>query len=235
MQHHDLSISHLSEDPEFESRVEAPFAVLVAVGLQVLLASVSLERGWTLWKLPGWIWLIAVLPELLLVGALSLPVSRRALERAGHRRQVSVALVVVIGIANIVALIALIGSLLSAQEKVGAELLLKGLSIWGTNVIAFGLLYWEIDGGGPDARREHPNLIDRDFQWPQFENPQLVSPGWQPHLVDYIYTSFTNSIAFSPTDAMPLSHRMKMLMLAESSVSVVAVLLVASRAVNILV
>ena len=79
MQHHDLSISHLSEDPEFESRVEAPFAVLVAVGLQVLLASVSLERGWTLWKLPGWIWLIAVLPELLLVGALSLPVSRRAL------------------------------------------------------------------------------------------------------------------------------------------------------------
>lgn len=235
MERHGLPVGRLAEDPEFESRVEAPIAVLVAVGLQVLLASVSLDRGWTLWTLPGWVWLIAVVPELFLVIALSLPVSRRALERSGYRRQFSVALVVVIGVANIAALIALIGSLLHAQEKIGAELLLKGLTIWGTNVIAFGLLYWEVDGGGPDGRRESPTVVDRDFQFPQFENPQLVSPGWQPHLVDYIYTSFTNSIAFSPTDAMPLSRRAKVMMLAESSVSAVAVLLVASRAVNILV
>jgi hypothetical protein len=65
------------------------------------------------------------------------------------------------------------------------------------------------------------------------ENPQLVPPGWQPELVDYLYVSFTNSIAFSPTDAMPLSRWAKLLMLAESAISAVTVLLVAARAVNI--
>jgi hypothetical protein len=72
-----------------------------------------------------------------------------------------------------------------------------------------------------------------DFQFPQMENPQLAQPGWRPHLVDYLYVSFTNSIAFSPTDAMPLTRRAKMLMLSESGISAVTVLLVAARAVNI--
>jgi hypothetical protein len=65
------------------------------------------------------------------------------------------------------------------------------------------------------------------------ENPQLAEPGWRPHLVDYLYVSFTNSIAFSPTDAMPLTRRAKMLMLSESTASSLTVLLVAARAVNI--
>jgi hypothetical protein len=65
------------------------------------------------------------------------------------------------------------------------------------------------------------------------ENPQLAAPGWRPELIDYLYVSFTNSIAFSPTDAMPLSRWAKMLMLAESSVSSLTVLLVTARAVNI--
>jgi hypothetical protein len=41
--------------------------------------------------------------------------------------------------------------------------------------------------------------------------------------------------AFSPTDAMPLTRPAKALMAAESTLSVVTVLLVAGRAVNILV
>jgi len=65
------------------------------------------------------------------------------------------------------------------------------------------------------------------------ENPQLVEPGWNPELVDYIYVSFTNSIAFSPTDAMPLTRRAKLLMLFESAISAITILLVAARAVNI--
>jgi hypothetical protein len=65
------------------------------------------------------------------------------------------------------------------------------------------------------------------------ENPRLAQPGWYPHLIDYIYVSFTNSIAFSPTDTLPLTRRAKMLMLAESAISAVTVLLVAARAVNI--
>ena len=66
------------------------------------------------------------------------------------------------------------------------------------------------------------------------ENPELAEPGWTPHLIDYIYVSFTNSIAFSPTDAMPLTRRAKLLMLLESAASIVTLLLVAARAVNIL-
>jgi hypothetical protein len=65
------------------------------------------------------------------------------------------------------------------------------------------------------------------------ENPELAPAGWQPELVDYIYVSFTNSIAFSPTDAMPLSRRAKLLMLTESLLSALTLLLVAARAVNI--
>ena len=87
--------------------------------------------------------------------------------------------------------------------------------------------------GGP-AIRWQPDPPPPDFQFPQMENPQLAEPGWYPKLEDYIYVSFTNAIAFSPTDAMPLTRRAKRLMLAESAISVMTVVLVAGRAVNIL-
>ena len=132
-----------------------------------------------------------------------------------------------------VAVAPLIASLLSAQEKSGGELLLKAATIWSTNVITFGLLFWELDRGGPIRRRE-PDPPPHDFQFPQDENPALAEPGWYPRLADYAYVSFTNAIAFSPTDAMPLTRRAKMLMLTESAISAITVLLVAARAVNIL-
>jgi hypothetical protein len=103
---------------------------------------------------------------------------------------------------------------------------------WGTNVIAYGLWFWGFDRGGPVRRRE-PDPPPPDFQFPQMENPQLAAPDWHPHLVDYIYISFTNSIAFSPTDAMPLSRWAKLVMLSESGISAISILLVAARAVNI--
>jgi hypothetical protein len=106
------------------------------------------------------------------------------------------------------------------------------MTIWSTNVIAFGLWYWGLDRGGP-VKRLQPDSPSPDFQFPQMENPQLVAPGWYPELVDYIYVSFTNSIAFSPTDAMPLTRRAKLLMLFESAISAITILLVAARAVNI--
>ena len=92
------------------------------------------------------------------------------------------------------------------------------MTIWSTNVIAFGLWYWIFDRGGPVRRRED-NPPPADFQWPQMENPELAAPGWHPRLFDYIYVSYTNSIAFSPTDAMPLTRPAKLLMLTQSSAS----------------
>ncbi len=151
----------------------------------------------------------------------------------GLRRKVALALVGVIAAANVFELVALIASLLSGHERSGGELLLKGATIWSTNVITFGLLFLEFDRGGP-ARRREPDPPPRDFQFPQDDNPALAEPGWYPRLVDYVYVSFTNSIAFSPTDVLPLTRRVKMMMLAESAISAITVRLVAARAVNIL-
>lgn len=123
--------------------------------------------------------------------------------------------------------------MLSAQEKSGGELLFKGVTIWSTNAITFGLLFWEFDRGGPMRRRE-PHPPPRDFQFPQDEIPALAERAWRPRLAGCVYISFTTSIAFSPTDAMPLTRRVKMVMLAESAISATTVLLVAARAVNIL-
>src|SRR4051794_35188764 len=84
------------------------------------------------------------------------------------------------------------------------------------------------------VRRNSAHPPPRDFQFPQDENPTLAEPHWKPRLLDYIYVSFTNAIAFSPTDVMPLTRRVKMMMLAGSAVSATTLLLVAARAVNIL-
>jgi hypothetical protein len=95
----------------------------------------------------------------------------------GRRRTVALALDGVITAANVLALVALIASLLSAEEKSGGELLLKGVTIWSTNVMTFGLLFWEFDRGGP-IRRRAPHPPPRDFQFPQDENPALAEPGY---------------------------------------------------------
>ena len=219
-------------EEEIESRWEAAPAVVVVIAFQVLLAAVSRAQDWTLWGLPWWVWLISIGPETALLVPLAWQRSRRRLEQLGHRRTVALSLLGVVSLTNALLLVALIGSLVQGDEKSGAQLLLKAVTVWGTNVIAFGLWYWAFDRGGP-VRRLRPDPPPPDFQFPQLENPQLAEPGWRPELVDYIYVSFTNSIAFSPTDAMPLTRRAKLLMLAESALSSMTVLLVAARAVNI--
>jgi hypothetical protein len=219
-------------EAEIESRWEAAPAVVLVIGLQLLLAMVSERGGWKLWGLPWWVWLVSIVPESLLLVALAFRSPRRQLEQIGHRRTAAVGLFGIVSLSNALALGALLGSLVSGEEKSGPELLLKGLTIWGTNVIVFGLWFWGFDRGGP-IRRRAPDAPAPDFQFPQLENPQLAEPGWHPRLLDYVYISFTNSIAFSPTDAMPLTRWAKALMLTESAVSAVTVLLVAARSVNI--
>jgi hypothetical protein len=219
-------------EEEFEERWEAAPAVALVIGLQLLLAISSRTQEWKLSGLPWWVWLIPVAPE----AALFLPLARDSLryrlERLGYRRMVGFALFAVISLANALLLGAVIVSLLRGEQKSGAKLLLEAGTVWGTNVIVFGLWYWALDRGGP-VRRRRPDPPPPDFQFPQLENPALAEPGWHPRLVDYVYVSFTNSIAFSPTDAMPLTRWAKLLMLFESAVSALTVLLVAARAVNI--
>jgi hypothetical protein len=113
------------------------------------------------------------------------------------------------------------------------KLLLNAGAVWLTNVIVFSLWYWEFDRGGPaaraNARKPYP-----DFLFPQMTAPELAPPDWEPTYVDYLYLSFTNTTAFSPTDVMPLSRWAKLAMFVQSGVSLVLVALVVARAVNIL-
>jgi hypothetical protein len=225
----------LSADPlreeEIESRWEAAPAVALVAGFQLLLALVSRGQSWRLWELAWWVWLIPIGPEVVLLVPLTWEAPRRRLEQLGLRRTVTLALLALVTAANALLLVAVIASLVRGDERSGAQLLLKASTVWSTNVIAFGLWFWAFDCGGPVRRlRRHPP--PPDFQFPQTGNPDLT-PGWRPHLVDYVYVSFTNSLAFSPTDTLPLTRRAKLLMLAQSASSALTVLLVAARAVNI--
>jgi hypothetical protein len=115
-----------------------------------------------------------------------------------------------------------------------SHLLVSGALIWLTNVIVFGLWYWEFDRGGPVARALNTKQYP-DFQFVQMVSPPvMVPPDWEPHFVDYLYLAFTNAAAFSPTDVMPLSRWAKVAMTIQSAISIVTVALVVSRAVNIL-
>jgi hypothetical protein len=215
-----------------ESRLEAPPVVSLVIAMQLLVAFVHKANGWTLADRGWWVWLIPIPAELLLVVALVWSRRRRRVEQLGLRRDVLIGLLGFVSVCNALLLLALVTSLIRTETTSGGQLLLGGMTVWATNTVAFGLWFWAFDRGGP-ARRFLPNPPRPDFQFPQLENPELAEPNWRPHLVDYIYVSFTNSIAFSPTDAMPLSRWAKLLMLSESAVSAVTVLLVAARAVNI--
>jgi uncharacterized membrane protein len=208
-----------------EARVEASVFALAACALLVLLAAVSLMADWHLVGIAGWIWLVLAVPEVLLVAALAVDAPR----------MVDVGVILVVVLANLCGLAFLIASLVTEKSGAlsGGQLLMSGAFVWLTNVIVFGLLYWSLDAGGPRARARRGRRRP-DFWFPQDDNDRLTRTGWHPRLEDYTYVALTNGIAFSPTDAMPLTRRAKTLMGLEAMISFGAVLLVAARAVNVL-
>ena len=216
-----------------ESHLEAGIAVGGVVLLQLSLGVVSLLKGWTLAGIPGWVWFIPAAWELAILVVLAARLGRPDDDQAGGRRTIVLVLLGVLGVCNSLALIALLVTLIASHQTSGGQLLFEAATVWLTNVVAFGLGYWELDRGGP-RRRVLPDPPPADFQFPQMENPDLAAPGWRPRLIDYSYVSFTNATAFSPTDAMPLTRRAKALMLAQAAISAVTILLVAARAVNVL-
>jgi hypothetical protein len=119
-----------------------------------------------------------------------------------------------------------------ATSSAGALLAAGGI-VWLTNCIAFGLLYWELDSGGP-AVRAHGLPAHPDFAFPQQLSPELAPADWRPRFIDYMYLGFTSATAFSPTDVMPLRPWNKIAMMAQSTISLVLLGLVIARAVNVL-
>jgi hypothetical protein len=112
-------------------------------------------------------------------------------------------------------------------------LLRVGGSIWLTNVIVFALWYWDLDRGGP-AARACGDRTHTDFLFAEMTAPEFAAKDWEPRFVDYLYLSFTNSTAFSPTDTLPLTRWAKLTMMFQSAVSLATVALVVARAVNVL-
>jgi MFS family permease len=212
--------------------VEAASAVAAVLGLQVGLAVASYFAGWRVWDFRWWVWLVAVPFELLLWFVLVASRPRQRLEEIGKRREATLILLVGVGAATAFLLFAMLASLISGTETSGAQLLLKAVTVWATNVVAFGLWYWVLDRGGP-VRRIEPNPPPPDFQFPQMQGPGPDAEQWRAHFLDYVYVAYTNAIAFSPTDTMPLTRRAKLAMMFESAISAVTLLLVAARAVNI--
>ena len=206
-----------------ESRWPASLAVVGA-----LLLYVTLPERYTV----GPVWLFPLL-ELSLLVPLTIAVPRRMASEPPSHRMASFVLIGLVNAANVASLGLLVRSLLQGGAIEGGPLIFAAIQIWVTNVIVFALWYWELDRGGPSARSRADHR-EPDFLFPQMTNPGCAPATWSPHFLDYLYVAFTNAMAFSPTDTLPLTHWAKILMLVQSLVSLLTVVLVAARAVNIL-
>lgn len=195
------------------------------------LAAVSGVEDWKLLTLHWWIWLLVAAPALLLTIDLVLAWRGRGIVRS---RAGALGLLAVLVVANLFAVAILVAALAttSIHDLGGVELLVTAVAIWLANVIVFGLLFWELDSGGPTARLRRARTSP-DFGFPQDDDSSDVER-WSPRAWDYLYVSLTNSIAFSPTDTMPLSLSAKGLMALESAIAAFTVLLVLARAVNVI-
>ena len=160
-------------------------------------------------------------------------------------RRASTALAVILAVANQIALVELIVLLLQADSDSDGTLLLAATQVWCTHVISYALLYWELDRGGPVVRATAPRseIPAADIRFPQDEDADAVEEvaagssirsGWTAGFIDYLYFSLSNTMAFSPPDALPLTGRMKVLVGLQSLAGFVVLVLVIARAVSLL-
>ena len=175
-------------------------------------------------------WLLPAIEVVLLVVLLTSDVSGAEDRRRLHR--LALVLVGALVVAALWSTVLLVADLIRGKGVSNSpdQLLASGAVVWLGNNLAFGLLYWLVDGGGPAARTKHPAPVD--FAFTQQLSPELATSGWQPVFLDYLHLGFTNATAFSPTDVMPLTHRAKYAMLLQATVALALFGLVVARAVN---
>jgi uncharacterized membrane protein len=207
-----------------ERRWPMALAVLVAAILQVIVP----HRG----RLPGWYLFPAI--EIVLLACIMIADPGRIDRRSPALRAGTFVLITVMTVANSVGAVLLMYDIIADVRGINSTNLLgRGALIWVTNVIVFSLWYWELDRGGP-AERAAGASRRASFAFPENATPELVPEGWVPTYPDYLYLSFTNSTAFSPTDTLPMRIWAKMTMLLQSVISLVTAILVIARAVNVL-
>jgi len=208
-----------------ETRWTVATVTAVGIALQIMVPGrlVLVRPVWVLPALQG-----ALLVALVLANPHRIDRESRAL------RLLSLLLAALLSLANAWSVALLVNGIVHGKlGGTAGPLLITGAAIWLTNVVAFALWYWEFDRGGPVARALGTDQYP-DFQFPQMTAPQMAPPDWEPTFTDYLYLAFTNASAFSPTDVMPLSRWAKMAMTVQSIISIITVVLVVARAVNIL-
>jgi uncharacterized membrane protein len=215
-----LKNRHVPHDPVWPVQL----AVLAAIALQLALPD-RLSVG-TRYVIPA--------IEALLLVALSFTTPKERIFRSIARRLNVILLIAATSVGNAYSLWEITRQLLGdGHLSNGRALILASINIFLTNIIIFGLWYWEMDGGGP-GERQRIAKYEQDFLFPQHHNEAYKHPDWKPTFLDYLYVSSTNAMTFGPADTKPLTRRAKMLMLLQSVISLVVVALVAARAVGIL-
>ncbi len=207
---------------EGEHRWQMGVAVVIAIGLQLSLPAHLAVR-------PHYV--VPIAEGAILLG-LFVTSPARLVRHSPGRHATALVLMGLISADTAISAGLLVHEIVSGTADAAPRLLVQGVAIWLTNIIVFGLWYWQFDRGGPVERahgkRKHPDLL-----FPQMQQADIAPPDWEPTFFDYLYVSFTNATAFSPTDTMPLSRWAKALFLLQSAISLVTVALVISRAVNI--
>ena len=209
-----------------ESRWPMALAVLAAGGLRAALPP-ELRNGDTRW---AFIAVVVVLLAILVIG------DPGRIDRESHwLRVLTGSLIGLITAVNASAAVRLVAGIIGAAKfSTDANILLaSGGAIWLSNVIVFGLWYWDLDRGGAAARARGSGPRPA-FVFPEMTSPEYVRPGWSPRFLDYLHLSFSAATAFSPADVSPIRPWAKLMMMAEEVISLLVAILVVSRAVNIL-
>ncbi|WP_328923855.1 hypothetical protein OG429_03910 [Streptomyces sp. NBC_00190] len=229
MSRHDTSRSLAPQTPHVvvgEARWPMALAVVAVIVLTLLLPDdLSPAQGWVLPAVEG-----------LLLVALIAGDPGRIDRRSTVLRAASIALVGVLAFSAVWSTIRLVDDIIhNGKETSSADSLLQaGGTVWVITVLAFSLLYFELDSGGAAARAHHVPRIPQ-LAFPQHLSPEVHSPQWRPRYIDYLYLALTNATAFSPTDVMPLAPWAKIAMSIQALVSLLVLGLVIARAVNVLV
>jgi len=216
-------------DPRPDFRIEPRWPAAMTVLLLLLLLEV----------LPGRIklfpqWVRYVLASMVLVPMAGVTLSAADARWLRIERTATFLFVLFAGGTTVSTLGVLIGAMVRRSTEIGGlQLLTSSIAVWALNVAVFALLYWQLDRGGPEPRANRAP-VRPDWQFPQVGAPEDAPPGWLPTFVDYLFLAFATAAAFSPTDALPMTSRAKLLMMLQSTIALVTIVAVASRAINIL-
>jgi hypothetical protein len=210
-------------------RIEPRWPVILAILAAILMVVLLPER---VVLFPVWFPYVIGIALILPMAAVGLSAEKTRWLRV--ERTIMLLFIVAMGVGTLANLASLIRAMVRRSGEVGGlQLLASSIVVWVSNVLIFSLLYWRIDRGGPEARANNAGTRP-DWLFPQAGAPEDAPPDWRPTFVDYLFLGFSTATAFSPTDALPMTPRAKMLMMLESTMSLGTIVVVASRAINIL-